>query len=108
MRILTVTLIMMFSAVNAIAEPWSVTGDGRYGCNTLKDVAQLRLLSSIKSAFDVVLIEKIEEGACVELKPGEALVKLSDASENNLAVFKVKRADGRELYVEAGFLERTI
>ena len=108
MRGMFASVLLICSALGAAAEPWSVVGEDRYGCKSIKDVTQLQLMLGIRSAFEIALAEKIESGACVRLKPGEPVVKIDTTTRGNVEVFKVKRADGTEYYVDARHVERTL
>ena len=108
MRGIFVLVLLACGAVHATAEPWSVVGENRYGCKSIQDISQLRLMASIKAAFEIALAEKIESGACVRLGPGEPVTKIGEATQGTLNVFTVKRADGSEYVVDARHVEKTL
>ena len=101
-------VVLVFGAVGAAGQTWSVVGQDAYGCKSTKDLAQLRLMSTIKVAFELALADKIESGVCVKLRHGEPAAKFGAADQHNRQVFKVKGADGTEYFVDARFVERTL
>ena len=107
MRGVFALVLLVCGALSAAAEPWSVVGEDRYGCKSIKDISQLQLMATIKAAFEIALADKVEGGACVRLRPGEPVAKIGEATRGNLAAFKVKRADGSEYFVDARHVERT-
>ena len=101
-------VVMVWATAGLAAEPWSVVGQNAYGCASAKDLAQLRLMSAIKAAFEIALADKIENGSCVKLQAGEAASKVAADGQQKRDIFKVRRADGSVFFVDARFVERTL
>ena len=108
MRGAIAAMLLVCGAIGAAAEPWSVVGQNAYGCKSEKDLAQLRLMSAIKAAFEIALADKIEGGNCVKLEPGEPASKLKGGGQRGRDLFQVKRADGSEYLVDAHFVQKTL
>lgn len=108
MRYAIAAMLVIVPMLAAHADRWTVNGEGRYGCKTFDDVAQLKLMAAIKSAFEIALLDKYQSGACMEMTSGEAVTKIENASKGNLTVLKVRRADGSEIYVELQFVRQAI
>jgi hypothetical protein len=86
----------------------SSVGDDAYGCNTMAALAQLRLMSAIRTAFEIALADKVERGECVNLNNGESLVKVGQETIGNVVAVKVRRASGDEVFVELRFVQPSI
>ncbi len=108
MRIVALALTIALSASPALAERMSAVGDNAYGCISMTALKQLRLMSAIRSAFEIALADKIERGVCTKIASGEALTKIGEEVLGSALAFKMRRQSGDELYVEARFVEPSI